>query len=213
MVDLCDGLFKLGFQKFVCTSGNLGPAHLTAIEEAGKFLRSKHLRFGLFGKKSAPVLVSANSVALFEDEKSDSPIWSDPKEHGGKRDIEAAMTLFPAELDPMWKSLPAIEKNPLGFSRWRLRQKGEVSGYWGSPSKADTTNAETRLNEKISALIPKLKAVWSGSEPNHLFRSWYSIYPPNKSLFKAWLLVFSLIFLMALWIVITLQTFLQGAEF
>jgi creatinine amidohydrolase/Fe(II)-dependent formamide hydrolase-like protein len=213
LVDVCEGLVRVGFKKFVCVSGNLGPAHLTAIEEAGKFLRTKHMRFGLFGRKSAPILVSANSIALLDDEKSNNPIWCDPKEHGGARDIEMALTLFPALVDPLWKGLPEIEKSPTGFPRWLKFRKGEISGYWGKPARADTARGFDRLNEKISTIIPKLKAVWSGSDSNHLFRSWYSIYPPNKSLFKAWILVFSLIFLMAVWIVVTLQTFLQGAEF
>lgn len=213
LIDTCDGLTRLGFKKFVCFSGNMGPAHLTAIEEAGKFLRSKHMRFGLFGGKFAPTLVSASSVAISDDEKSENPIHHDPKEHAGKRDFEIAQILFPEYLDAAFDTLPDQQKNPSWFSRWINFRSGNLSGYWGSPSKADPKMGEERVRDKVSTILPKLKAVWSGSDPNHVFRSWYSIYPPNKSLFKAWVLVFGLIILMAAWIVMTLQTFLGGAEF
>jgi len=50
--------------------------------------------------------------------------------------------------------------------------------------------------------------VLNGANPNSLFRSWYSIFPPNKSFFKAWI-IFGLIgLLMVLWIRFVFNSFM-----
>lgn len=213
LVDACQSLADAGFKRFVCVSGHPGPRTLTAIEEAGKILRARAVRFGFFGKKSAPVLVSASSASLDADEASESIFFANPPEHGGKRDASMAKLLAPSLLSPAAATLPAIAKEETAYARWSLHRRGKVSGYWGDPAKADADYAARALEEKSKALLPKLKAVWDGSNPNGVFRSWYSVFPPNKSLFKVWILVFCLLVALGAYVMVALQTLFQNAQY
>ena len=52
---------------------------------------------------------------------------------------------------------------------------------------------------------PKLRAVWEGANPEGLFRSWYSLFPTNKSFFKAWVAIILLAVLLAFWVYVVFE--------
>jgi creatinine amidohydrolase/Fe(II)-dependent formamide hydrolase-like protein len=214
LVDFCDSLAKQGFRYFIATSGNTGPRQLTVIEEAGKFLRKRHLRFGVFPNARAPVLVSANSVLLDEGEKSLSSLFMSPKEHGGERDAGIALAIAPDLVNESFlRAQPAVEANGASFARWRALENGKVSGYWGNPARGDAAKGAELLDEKAKTLATKWKAAVEGGKPHALFKSWYSLVPSNQSLFRVWILVILLATVLGAWMLITLQTFLRGADF
>jgi hypothetical protein len=99
-----------------------------------------------------------------------------------------------------------LPKTDSESSRWKRnwkRKKRSLSGYWGDPASADASLGEKDLLECLDDVFPKLRAVWEGSNPNALFRSWYSILPPNKSFFHAWILAFSIVMSIIFWALLT----------
>jgi hypothetical protein len=48
--------------------------------------------------------------------------------------------------------------------------------------------------------------VWEGSNPNMIFRSYYSVLPPNWSFFQAWVLSGLILLLMVIWMFLTFPT-------
>lgn len=214
LVDFCDSLSAQGFRYFVTISGNPGPRQLTSIEEAGKFLRKRHFRFGVFPNARAPMLVSASSVLLDDGEKSLSSLFMNPKEHGGERDAGVALALASDLVDEtLLRALSPIEAGSSGFERWRAGRSGKISGYWGNPARGDAVRGNALLDEKSKTLAVKLKAAIEGGKPHALFKSWYSLIPSNQSLFKVWILVILLAATLGAWTMFSLQTFLRGADF
>jgi creatinine amidohydrolase/Fe(II)-dependent formamide hydrolase-like protein len=214
LVDFCDSLADQGFRYFVAVSGNPGPRQLTAIEEAGKFLRKRHYRFGIFPNALAPMLVSANSVLLDDAEKSLSSLFMNPKEHGGERDAGVALACAPELVDEkLLRTQLPIEISSTPFERWREGRSGKISGYWGNPARGNAEAGSALLDEKAKTLATKLKAAIQGGKPHVLFKSWYSLVPTNQSLFKIWILVIILATVLGGWMLISLQTFLKGADF
>ena len=191
LVDACRGLVDAGFRSFVCFSGQLGPKQMTAIEEAGKLVgRMGRWRIGV----RRPILLSASSAFVSFTDVLKSPFWSDPQEHGGMEDTSIALELGEGVVGSQYRSLPPIEK---AASRWITnlnRRRKRLGGYWGKPSEAHPFKGQKWLEEKIDLVFPRLRAVWEGASPRVLFRSWYSILPPNKSFFRSWVLFF-LVFL------------------
>ena len=203
LVDFCDSLARQGFRYFVGVSGNPGPRQLTSIEEAGKFLRKRHLRFGLFPNGRAPMLVSANSVLLDDAEKSRSSFFMHPPEHGGALDAGVALACAPERVDEkLLRAQPPVEAT-----------RKKIAGYWGDPARGDAAKGAALLDSKSETLARKLKAAIEGGKPHSLFKSWYSLVPSNQSLFKVWVLVIILATLLGGWTVFSLQTFLRGADF
>lgn len=214
LVDFADSFARQGFRNFVVTSGNSGPRQLTTIEEAGKFLRKRYLRFGIFPNAKAPVLISANSVLIDDAEKSLSSLFMVPREHGGERDAGVALALAAEQVNAgLLRSQPKVETPRPGFSRWRALRKGEVNGYWGEPARGDAAKGNSLIDEKAKSLVLKLKAAIEGGKPHVVFKSWYSLIPSNQSLFKVWILVMMLTAVLAAWTVLSLETFLSGADF
>lgn len=215
LVDFADSLAGQGFRYFVAVSGNPGPRQLTAIEEAGKFLRKRHLRFGVFPNAAAPILVSANSVLLDDAEKSRSSFYMDAAEHGGERDASVALASVPELVDEkLLRAQPAAEPSgPAGIARWRAGAAGEISGYWGAPAKGEAARGADLLEEKAKTLALKLKAAIEGGKPHALFKSWYSLVPTNQSLFRIWVLVVLLATVLGGWVLVSLQAFMRGADF
>ena len=213
LVDACLGLSRAGFSHFVCFSGNAGPKQLTAIEEAGKVLRQRGRKFGiprLWGKKfSHPTLVSASSTCIEKAEASTSPFWPSPPEHGGERDTSVALAIHPELVDKMMAGLPDQEREGTFLERFIRHNKHTISGYWGAPSQGRAARGDMILDEKVNQIFPKLRAVWEGANPEKLFRSWFSIYPSNKSFFKAWLLAIALTVLMSIWVFSNFTGFLK----
>ncbi len=207
LVDATQSLVRLGFSHFVCYSGHIGPRQLTAIEEAGLIIRKqnrrKRWRSKLMGFKTHyPTLISARSAFIPLKDVLKSPFWPDPIEHGGKRDTSVALALNEKEVKPLYKTLSNFPQNSSRWMRNLNRRRNRMTGYWGNPSGAEAALGEQELLKIITRLFPKLKAVWDGANPNSIFRSWYSILPPNKSFFKAWILVACIICLMATWILL-----------
>ncbi len=200
LVDCCKSLVREGFQYFVCYSGHSGPRQLSAIEEAGKLLSRWHWHRP---RRKRPMLISASSALVTWKDFARAPMWVDAQEHGGKIDTSVALAIAPAVVDGMREALPPMEAPGRGLSRWWRMQRGEVNGYWGAPGEASREVGEASLGETVDTVWPKLRAVLeSGANPRFLFRSWYGILPPNRSLFRAWLLalVIALIVFLTLWV-------------
>jgi creatinine amidohydrolase len=200
LVDSCEELMRHGFRHFVCVSGTLGPKHLTAIEEAGKIVagRSRWRRL-LSPGSSRAYLASASSALISPRNVWDSPFLPQPSEHGGRRDTSVALAIG-LKVDPVYSALipaesPSRSVLVLGIQRWRR----QVSGFWGKPSEASAAEGGRALTERVSELFPKLRAAFEGANTNMIFRSWYSVLPPNKSFFKAWLLFVGILVLMLIW--------------
>lgn len=215
LVDSCRSLVQMDFFHFVCFSGHLGPKQLTAIEEAGKLIRHSST-FGRLKKWGGiipgvkflqPSFLSASSARVKIADVRRSPFWPDPEEHGGKRDTSVAVFLFNDLVDPKYKELPVVKKEGSFLNRLMLRLRGQTSGYWGAPSEAERERGAQEIQEWIQDLFPKFKAVWEGANPNTLFRSWYSILPPNRSFIKSWVLAAVITLLLLMWIYLTLQPY------
>jgi hypothetical protein len=187
---------------FVCFSGHLGPRQLSAIEEAGKIVNRVSLRSRLGGPPRGR-FVSASSACVSPREVWRSPFWPDPIEHGGARDTSVAYVIDAAGPEVPAASLPEVPRPERRLDRFMKRMRHQASGYWGAPAKADPVRGDRDLQERLSDVFPKLQAVWEGSNPNSLFRSYYSILPPNRSFFRAWLLFACVLALMLLWMALT----------
>lgn len=210
LVDFSEPLVRAGFRHFVCFSGELGPRQLTAIEEAGKMLRRRHGGTWI-GKsllrKRPPTFSSASSALVSSEQVFSSPLWSDPREHAGGRDTSVALAIAPELVDGDYAALPEQRAPATYAERALARSRKQLSGYWGDPSKARKDNGERLLDETVREVFPKLRAVWEGSNPEKVFRSWYSIFPPNRSFFKAWLLALLLGLLLSVWFYLSLVAF------
>ncbi|MDR3608915.1 MAG: creatininase family protein [Oligoflexia bacterium] len=218
LVDACHSLESAGFGHFVCFSGNVDPRQLTAIEEAGKIISRRgpfSMAYEWLGGRSGrakPTLVSVISGLVSASRVMESPLWPDPVEHGGRRDTSVALALkaLPAQgADPA--TLPARSKTGSRWTRLLDRWQKKVSGYWGpaAPSEATAAWGESVLQTTVNDAFPKLRAVWEGGNPNFLFRSYYSVFPPNKSFFKGWILSLLLIALLLAWFTLSFQTLTQ----
>ena len=196
------------FFHFVCFTGHSGPKQLTAIEEAGKIVRKRsqianwtNFFPNLLNSKGRPraSLISANSALITWKTVSNSPFWPDPIEHGGTRDTSVALFIEKELVDPHSKTLPESKRKASRWARNWDRRRSLTLGYWGNPAQAQPDLGAQALNEIVDRVFPKIRAVLEGSNPNFIFRSWYSILPPNQSFFKAWLLVTLICLILAAW--------------
>jgi creatinine amidohydrolase len=202
LVDCCRGLKARGFTHFVCFSGHLGPRQLTAIEEAGKLLNRRGIYSLVSPRFARARFVSASSAWVPPREVRRSPFWPDALEHGGARDTSVAITMgVHPELDP--GTLPEVKRMDRWFDRVLKRALGKAGGYWGAPARATPEQGQRELQERLGDIFPKLRAVWEGSDPNMMFRSYYSVLPPNWSFFKAWLLFGCVLAIMLVWMFLT----------
>lgn len=204
LVDSSRALIRRGFFHFVCFSGNLGPRQLTAIEEAGKIVRKtgrwKHWAGFLIRQDSMrPALISANSAWIAWKDVIASPFWPDPKEHGGQRDTSVALAISKEWVDPGFAILPQLDRKSSRWKRNLDRRLGQLRSYWGNPAVAQAEVGEKELKNTLDRIFPKMRTVWEGANPEFLFRSWYSILPPNKSFYKAWLLLILICLFIAVW--------------
>jgi creatinine amidohydrolase len=206
LVDACSGLYRAGFHHFVCFSGHLGPRQLTAIEDAAKQLRRRgKMQFSSLFKdwSRVPVLVSACSGGVTAAEVRASPLWPDPTEHAGKRDTSVALHIAPDRVGATYAALPAMAPEASRWERLVNRLRRRTEGYWGSPGEATAEAGARELDQQLERIWTKLRAVWDGGNPEQMFRSWYSILPPNKSFFVAWALSLGVVLIMALWVYFT----------
>jgi len=208
LLDSSRNLMRLGFVHFVCFSGHLSPKQLTAVEEAGKMLlRGRAWLPSTLYRRSyrRANLVSARSALIPASEVRHSPLWADPKEHGGTRDTSIGLYLCPQVVAGSYSALPS--KTPVA-NYWRralLHWRRKLSGYWGDPKSATAPEGLKTLETEVNDLFPKLRAVWEGANPNFLFRSWYSVIPPNKGFFKIWVLAIFLIAILFVWTYFTME--------
>lgn len=205
LIDSAERLSRHGFKYFVCTSGHTGPKHLTAIEDASRMLQRKNA-FRFLAKalgKPMPVLISASSALVDPKEALRSPHSPDPAEHGGE--LSTSMILL-RDSDLLKKELSTLEpvrrKTPRLNRLWE-RRRNRLRGYWGNPASARSETAEEVLKDQVNEVFIKLRAVVDGGKTRHHFKSWYSVFPANKTLFRAWILSVGLFFLMVLWIFAT----------
>jgi creatinine amidohydrolase len=209
LVDACRALMRMGFVHFVCFSGHLGPRQLTAIEDAGKLIRRFTIWKIPFSKsrrgRQVPTLISANSALVSARDVLRSPLWPDPEEHGGKRDTSVALAIAGELVDPMYKNIVNKELESSRFKRAFSRITKSVEGYWGNPGEGDSMLGAALLKEQVEKVFPKMKAIWEGAPPASLFRSWYSIIPPNKSFYRIWLLLIGIFIFLSGWIYLSLM--------
>jgi creatinine amidohydrolase len=218
LVDACRSMMKLGFRHFVCFSGNLGPRQLTAIEDAGKLIAGRSRWLSLLRPGGGRgYLVSASSALVSAAEVRRSPLIPKPAEHGGARDTSLLLATQPAlmaeaggvgGLERHAAQIPRPAETVLGSSALALgwkRARRKLAGFWGDPTKASAEQGEQVLKGTLDDIFPKLRAVWEGANPHLMFRSWYSLIPPNKSFFRAWLLFFAVLLVLMLWISWTLR--------
>lgn len=202
LIDACRSLTRAGFFHYVCFSGQLGPKQLTAIEDASRIISRRPLRAWFRAPtllNPSPTLLSASSALTSIQDMKRSPFWPDPIEHGGRRDTSIALAIGDSMVDPSFTTILPQQRPDGFFSRFWLRVRGNLAGFWGNPSQATAEQGANLMIGEISDLFPKFRAVWEGAHPNHLFRSWYSILPPNKSFAKGWLMVFILTLLLSFW--------------
>ena len=202
LIDAGRSLIQMGYFHFVCVSGHPGPKQLTAIEEAGKWLNEPKVllkRILMFRvKKPLPTLLSVSSSKIPAQKVFESPFWPDPDEHGGAKDTSIALSICPAQVGE-YLDLPEIKRTS---SRWRrnlLRRQKKLDRYWGNPASASPEAGSHELEKWTDEVFALLHPVWRGERASSRFRSWYSILPPNKSLFKAWLVILFIFFVMSGW--------------
>ncbi len=213
LVDACRSLERAGFFHFACFSGNLAPRTLTAIEDAGKIISRRSLlkraRRLWAGSRALPytTLVSASSALTTAEDARRTPFWPDPVEHGGERDtsIALALSLGESSSDEVWVRVGFPQLAPANratgaLARFLARKTSSTRGYWGEPARATEERGRAELEATVTTLFTRLRAVWEGANPNYLFRSYYSVLPPNKSFATAWLLTFALGAMFWLWI-------------
>lgn len=222
LVDACRALSRSGFVHFICFSGHLGPKQLTAIEEAGMMIykRTRWIRLSrkIFksktitaGQPPLPALVSACSATISASSVRESPFFLDTKEHGGRRDTSVGLAIDSTLVDEGYKSLPTKTwVDPSHWNRAYKRIRNRVAGYWGSPANSSAGWGQGVLQGTIDEIFPKLRAVLEGADPNLLFRSWYSVFPPNRTFFKSWIIALSFLFLFLIWIFINLTAALTA---
>lgn len=220
LVDACRGLTKAGYFHYVAVTGHLGPKSLTALEEAGGLIRksTRWIRFArrLMGSRAnalgpLPSLVSACSSQISAATVRESPLFVDTREHGGRRDTSVALALDPSLVDPGYTQLATQAwASPSHRARAWLRLTRKISGYWGKPSEASAAWGRGVLQGSVDEIFPKLRAVFEGADPNLLFRSWYSIVPPNRSFFQSWLLATAFAAILLMWVFVNLSNIVSG---
>lgn len=210
LVDSALALHRSGFRRFAVFSGHAGPRQLTAIEEAGRIVRRRSMGFWwkpafLRSTESVPVLVSVVSGLVKTPELRASPFWPDPIEHGGARDTSVLLAIAPDQVDASSATLPAVPRAGTRWTRLRERLARKRRGYWGDPSAASADRGRAILADTLDDAWPKLRAVLEGASPDAIFRSWYSVLPPNKSFFVAHALAAALFVIMLFWVLFSFQ--------
>lgn len=210
LVDVCLGLGRNGFRFFTVMSGQWGPHQITAIEDAGRILSRKSRKGWLnrvFRRSSGRelLLVGAQSACIAREEAMRSPLWPSPLEHGGARDTSVALAIASDQVASAYLGLPEVTRTEEGLPYLLQRLRHQVSGYLGKPSAGDAQRGEELIRDQLDTLVPKLRAVIAGSNPAFLFRSWYSIFPSNRSLFKAWVLALGIGLILIAWMALSIS--------
>ena len=203
LVDACKSLNRHGFRHFVCFTGHLGPKQLTAIEEAGRMLNKSRLFYPFGGRRAS--FVSACSALVDKKALKSSAFWPDPEEHGARADTSLALSIAPDLVATDWAQLPVKNRETPRLKRFWLRLNRRREGYWGAPAEASAAHGNALVIGTVDEIFTKLRAVWEGANPEGLFRSWYSLFPTNKSFFKAWVAIILLAVLLAFWVYVVFE--------
>ena len=134
---------------------------------------------------------------------------ADPLEHGGRRDVSIALALSSdAEKIPRPPLLGAPENY---FKRLRVRLAQRREGYWGSaPMDGSREEGEQLLEEQADLLVARLRRVLEGGEdPDRVFRSGYSYFLPNHSMFYGWLWSIGMTIAILSWVTLSVQLLLS----
>jgi creatinine amidohydrolase/Fe(II)-dependent formamide hydrolase-like protein len=208
LVDSCLALSRQGFRYFVVWCGTDSPRQVAAIEDAGRVLLARTGHAGIVGvlksRSFAPILICANSGTLSQAEVFESPMLPSLKDHGGSSETALALDLgiiSEQAIQGLSQRSPQSSIITRLISRWRNRG----AGYFGDPARAVLGTGSHAMNERIQSFLLRFKAVTTGTPPQSLFRSWYSVFWPNRSFFKAWMLSLALVALLVVWLVISLQ--------
>lgn len=205
LVDTCRALHREGFRYFACVSGFSGPKQLSAIEEAGQLLARNRWGFPTLGLRRKLVFLSLSSAGIEPRSVWRSPFWPDAKEHGGCRDTSVALAIDPMLARPMHQTLPERALEPGFWGRALSRARKKTHGYWGNPAQATGEEGMRELTAQVDLFFPKLRAVLEGAPARSNFRTYYSVLPPNRSFFKAWILAFATLLMLFAWILLTLK--------
>jgi hypothetical protein len=117
LVDFCVSLHRRGFRHFVAISASHAPRQLTAIEEAGKSLRSRY-RLKFWARATRPLLMSASS-ALVEPARQRRSLWRYQPEPADLRVPDAARVRAEADaiVPKLIATLEGADPNRL-FRSW-----------------------------------------------------------------------------------------------
>lgn len=217
-------MYREGFRKFVCVSGQLGPKQLTAIEEVQTLLRRKTKttralepwRSFAFESRT-PMFISINSGLLNPKEVKSSPLFPISIEHAGEADTSIALSIYKSRVGPEINHLISqTHRKPTFVEKVKKMVFGTPYilsdlGYWGNPSIAHDLKGEQIIQEWLDAAMVKLTAVYEGANPTLVFRSWYSVFPINRSFFAGWVLTFLAALIFFAWIWVTYTYIANGA--
>ena len=211
LVDTCLALQKQGFRYFVVWCGTDSPRQIAAVEDAGRVLLARTGHAGMRGviksRSFAPILVCANSGVVTQNEVFESPMLPSLKEHGGTRETAVGLALGLTDSKKISELSPP-ESMPSGLRRRLNRIQGKGQGYFGQPHLAQAVQGQDFIRERVQTFLIRFQAVTTGTPPQTLFRSWYSVFWPNRSFYKAWLLSLALVGLLVAWLILSLQLIL-----
>ncbi len=209
LVDTCDALARNGFLFFGVISGTMGPRQLVAIEDAGRLVRKKHaggvITRHFRGKSPKPTLFCPTIALVSREQAMRSPLYPTPEEHGGRADTSLILALEPGRVRDSARGLPAATRDLRGWEYLRARLKRKVRSYVGAPALATAEEGHSLLAERVDAMASKSEAVLRGEKAEWVLRSWYSVFPPNRSFFRAWCLALSIGIVLAAWVALTIS--------
>jgi creatinine amidohydrolase/Fe(II)-dependent formamide hydrolase-like protein len=220
LVDQCESLHRLGFRWFLCFSAERSPRQLVTIEEAGQFLANRTSGWKTWTGRwvnylpgvhsSHAVLMSADSALVDRSELWRAPMWPDPNELGGEQDTSRALAVTPSSVRPFYKTQMLISPLASRWARFSAWRKKEAQGHRGDPSQADATRGENALKAESDIIVAKVLAVLDGSPSSVVFRSGFSLFPTNSSVFWVWVMSFALFVLLLTWLVWAIQWMTHG---
>jgi len=222
IVDQCESLHRLGFRWFICFSSEHSPQQLVTLEEAGKFLANRTSGWkswtGRWVNRLPGVsathasLMSADSALIDRKELWRAPMWPDPLEIGGAQDTSRALAVSAQSVRPFYKDQIPISVSTSRWERFWSWWSRESLGYTGDPSQADASMGEKSLSSESDLIVAKVLAVLDGSPAPVVFRSGFSLFPTNSSVFWVWIMSLVLFVLFLTWLVWALQWLTQGLQ-
>jgi hypothetical protein len=157
-------------------------------------------------------LMSADSALIERKELWRAPMWPDPEEVGGDIDTSRALALSPGQVRADYTSRFLISPNPSRWARLSSWWKKEAQGHRGDPSQAHASKGNELVQAESDLIAAKVRAVLDGSPAHVVFRSGFSLFPTNSSIFWVWIMTFSLFLLLLSWLFWAVQWMTQGID-